>query len=213
MDNYYTIISPSEGQYRDRGSKFLAYCFPVKNIEEVEEYLMKIKTLHPKARHHCYAYRLGLDGNQFRSYDDGEPSHSAGLPILGQIDSFGLTNILIIVVRYFGGKLLGVNGLIKAYRESAADGLQNAKIVTRENKKTWKIKFDFALFGPLHYIIGKLDLEIGEKDLNFPYIIVKTPITQSEQLLDQVIAHVLRVHPESIKGRRKYHGIEVIPTD
>ncbi|MDV7392848.1 YigZ family protein, partial [Arthrospira platensis SPKY1] len=119
-DTYRTLSGPSTGEFRDRGSKFLAYAFPVYTDEEIGLHLEEVRKLHPKARHHCYAYRLGLDGNHFRANDDGEPSGTAGRPILGQIDSFGLCNVLLVVTRYFGGTLLGTSGLINAYKLSAA---------------------------------------------------------------------------------------------
>ena len=121
-DHYKTVAGPAHGEYKDRGSKFLAYAFPVYAEEEWQARLEEVRREHPKARHHCYAYRLGLDGNNFRANDDGEPSGTAGRPILGQIDSFELVNILVIVVRYFGGTLLGASGLINAYRQDTGAG-------------------------------------------------------------------------------------------
>src|SRR5690606_2431913 len=116
-------------EFKDRGSKFLAYAFPINDEQELKGKLKELKALHPKAGHHCYAYRLGLDGNQYRANDDGEPSGSAGKPILGQIDSAGVTNVLVVVVRYFGGTLLGVPGLINAYKTATAEALSHvAKI-------------------------------------------------------------------------------------
>jgi len=123
-DKYTTITAPGTGDFRDRGSKFLAFCFPVNSVFEVKEKLQALKKEHPKATHHCYAYRIGTDGMQYRANDDGEPSGSAGKPILGQIDSMGITNVLVIVARYFGGSLLGVPGLINAYKTTAARRLK-----------------------------------------------------------------------------------------
>ena len=121
---YYTIEKPSMAEFKDRGSKFIAYAFPIADAGEFKEKLAALKKEHPKAVHHCFAYRLGLDGTNFRVSDDGEPSGTAGRPILGQIDSKQLTNVLIIVVRYFGGTLLGVPGLINAYKTAAALALE-----------------------------------------------------------------------------------------
>lgn len=126
--DYKTLKSSSVGDYREKGSKFLAYAYPVANEEEIKERLEGLKKDHPKSRHVCYAYRLDLEGNDFRANDDGEPSGTAGKPILGQIDSFELTKTLVAVVRYFGGKKLGASGLINAYKTSAALALGNAEI-------------------------------------------------------------------------------------
>src|SRR4051794_38430929 len=124
VNKYITIASATTGDFRDRGSKFLAYAYPVLNAADIKEKLQGLKKEHPKAVHHCYAYRLGTDGTQYRANDAGEPSGSAGRPILGQIDSMGLTNVLVVVVRYFGGALLGVPGLINAYKTAATNALE-----------------------------------------------------------------------------------------
>src|SRR5215510_1222086 len=130
-DFYYTIEKEATAEFKDRGSKFIGYAFPVSSVEGFKEKLNEVKKLHPKATHHCFAYRLGLDGNAFRVSDDGEPSGSAGRPILGQIDSKQLTNTLIVVVRYFGGTLLGVPGLINAYKTAASLVLQVTPVVPK----------------------------------------------------------------------------------
>src|ERR1700710_1488137 len=131
QDFYYTIEKEATAEFKDRGSKFIAYACPVKNVEEYKEKLNALKKEHAKATHHCFAYRIGLDGNNFRVSDDGEPSGTAGKPILGQIDSKELTNVLVIVVRYFGGSLLGVPGLINAYKSTAAMVLQMTPIIQK----------------------------------------------------------------------------------
>ncbi|MCR4909981.1 MAG: YigZ family protein [Bacteroidales bacterium] len=125
-DTYFSISAPSEGLYKDRGSRFIAFARPVEREEEVREFLESVRREYHDARHHCYAFRLGLDGATWRASDDGEPSGSAGRQILGQIDSAGLSDVLVVVVRYFGGIKLGVPGLIKAYKESTADALSKA---------------------------------------------------------------------------------------
>ncbi|MEM6700850.1 MAG: YigZ family protein, partial [Bacteroidota bacterium] len=129
-DQYKTLAAPSTGEFKDRGSKFFAYAFPVETETEVATALEQVKKEHFKARHHCYAYRLGMDKNNFRANDDGEPSGMAGRPILGQIDSWELTDVFIVVVRYFGGTKLGTSGLINAYKKSAMDALEQAEIIT-----------------------------------------------------------------------------------
>ncbi|MDV7398872.1 YigZ family protein, partial [Arthrospira platensis SPKY1] len=128
---YKTLASSSTGEFKDRGSKFIAYAYPVADEEEAMEKVAELRKEHFKARHHCFAWRFGVDGLRFRANDDGEPSGTAGRPILGQIDSFELTNVVVIVVRYFGGTLLGASGLIQAYRESAAEALRQATIEER----------------------------------------------------------------------------------
>ncbi|HPG12861.1 MAG TPA: YigZ family protein [Chitinophagaceae bacterium] len=120
MNEFLTIEKSTTAEYKDRGSKFLAYAWPINDKDSFKEHLAAVKKEQPKASHHCFAYRIGTDGNNYRVSDDGEPSGTAGRPILGQIDSKELTNVLIIVVRYFGGTLLGVPGLIQAYKSAAA---------------------------------------------------------------------------------------------
>jgi uncharacterized YigZ family protein len=127
-DVYQTIEKESQGFFKDKGSKFYSFAYPVKNEDEVKEILTRLRKEHHSARHHCYAWRLGTEEITFRANDDGEPSSTAGKPILGQLQSFNVTNTLIVVVRYFGGTLLGVSGLINAYRNAAADALKNAEI-------------------------------------------------------------------------------------
>jgi uncharacterized YigZ family protein len=143
-DTYLTIEMPSIGEYKEKGSKFIAYTFPVYSEEEVKECLEEVKKEHFKARHYCYAYRIGLDGKRFRANDDGEPSGTAGRPILGQIDSFGLSNVLSIVVRYFGGTKLGTSGLKRAYKESTKDAFQEAQIVEKIVEDQFHVVFDYV---------------------------------------------------------------------
>jgi len=144
-DTYKTILAPSEGLFKDKGSKFIAYAFPVYSENEIKEIIQTIKKEHYSARHHCYAWRLGHEKLHFRANDDGEPSSTAGKPILGQIQSFDLTNILIVVVRYFGGILLGASGLINAYRNAAFDAITNAEIVEKIVEKLYLVEFDYGV--------------------------------------------------------------------
>jgi uncharacterized YigZ family protein len=125
-DIYRTIATPAEGIYKEKGSRFISFLFPVTSEEEIREILRRIKKEHHTARHHCYAWRLGAGEIRYRANDDGEPSSTAGKPILGQLISHDLTQVLLVVVRYFGGTLLGTSGLINAYREAAADAIRNA---------------------------------------------------------------------------------------
>jgi uncharacterized YigZ family protein len=141
---FYTIEKPAAAEFKDRGSKFLAFAYPVTAADEFKKYLQELKKEHPKAVHHCFAYRIGTDGNNFRVSDDGEPSGSAGRPILGQIDSKEITNTAIIVVRYFGGTLLGVPGLINAYKTVAALVLQVTPVVQKQVEIIYSIQFDYT---------------------------------------------------------------------
>jgi len=141
VDTYKTIAEAATGLFKDKGSKFLAFAFPVENEEQIKQHIQTLKKEFFDARHHCYAYRLGLNGELWRANDDGEPSSTGGKPILGQLLSQELTNVLIVVVRYFGGILLGASGLIVAYRNAAADALNNARIVEKIAKD--EIEFSF----------------------------------------------------------------------
>jgi uncharacterized YigZ family protein len=129
-DSFLTIAAPSEGMYKDKGSKFLAFAYPVNDETEIKARVEALRKKYFDARHHCYAWRLGVGGEHWRANDDGEPSNSAGKPILGQITAAGLTNVLVVVVRYFGGILLGVGGLMQAYKQASADALAHAQTVT-----------------------------------------------------------------------------------
>ena len=140
-DSYTTIKSPSQGIYKEKGSRFIAFAFPISDQEEIKPIIDKIRKEHHEARHHCYAYMIGQERLVWRVNDDGEPSGTAGRPILGQINSFGLTNILIVVSRYFGGTLLGVSGLINAYRTAAAAAIQNAEVTECTLQEFYEITY------------------------------------------------------------------------
>ncbi len=162
-DEYLTIQQASEGIFKAKGSKFIAYAFPVFNEVDIKQALLKVRELHPKARHYCYAWKLGLDENNYRANDDGEPSGSAGRPIYGQIRSKKLTNVIAIVVRYFGGTLLGVPGLIEAYKKSTADAFDQAQIVTQQVQQGFIISFTYAQMNTVMSAIKKLNLTVVQK--------------------------------------------------
>ncbi len=143
IETYQTLSAPNQAEFKDKGSRFIAFAYPIRSTEEVKQYVDTLRQEHHKARHWCYAYRLGVDGNQFRANDDGEPSGSAGRPILGQIDSAELTDVLVVVVRYFGGTLLGVPGLIHAYKTSTQMALQSAQIIQKNVEKTVYVRCDY----------------------------------------------------------------------
>lgn len=145
IDSFLTIKSPSKGLFKDKGSKFIAFAYPVSNEDEIKKHIQYLKKEHDAARHHCYAWRLGVEKIRFRVNDDGEPSSSAGKPILGQIQKFDLTNILIVVVRYFGGKLLGVGGLINAYRTATINALEKADILEEQVKTHFWVEYEYPL--------------------------------------------------------------------
>jgi uncharacterized YigZ family protein len=162
---YYTIEKTATAEFKDRGSRFIAYACPVKSPEEFKATLNEIKKEHPKATHHCFAYRLGLDGNTFRVSDDGEPSGSAGRPILGQIDSKGLVNVLVVVVRYFGGTLLGVPGLIHAYRSAAALALQMTPLVQKQVEQEFRVHFDYTQMNEVMMMVRQYNCRVVRQDI------------------------------------------------
>jgi uncharacterized YigZ family protein len=166
-DEYTTIVNPVTGEFKDRGSKFIAYAFPVYTQEDIQKAQEQVRKEHIKARHHCFGWRLGTDGNQYRANDDGEPSGTAGKPILGQLDKQGLTNVMVIVVRYFGGTLLGASGLINAYRNSTAIALETAERVTKLVEDVYEIEFDYSIMSNVmnslkKYSINVLNQEFAE---------------------------------------------------
>jgi len=196
-DHYRTLAAPATGEFKDRGSKFIAYAWPVRSEEEAMAHVEALRKEHFKARHHCFAWRLRPDGNRFRANDDGEPSGTAGRPILGQIDSFGLTDVVVVVVRYFGGTLLGTSGLINAYREAAAEALRSATMVEKIVQDTFALDFDYALMPDVMNAVKKLDLDVfnekyGERGL------LQIGIRQSEveTTLLKMKAWLWKVSPE-----------------
>jgi uncharacterized YigZ family protein len=160
-DYYNTIDTPSSAEYKDRGSKFIAYAFPVLTINDFKEKLAGVKKEHPKAAHHCFAYRLGLDGTVFRVSDDGEPSGSAGRPILGQIDSKQVTNVAVVVVRYFGGTLLGVPGLINAYKTATSLALQLTPIIAKPILIHYLLRFDYTQMNEVLRLLRQFECTVG----------------------------------------------------
>lgn len=166
MDTYKSIASPSEGIYKDRGSRFLCFAYPCDDPERAKELISQLKKEYHDARHHCFAYRIGLNGDIWRSSDDGEPSGTAGRQILGQIDSAGLSDILVVVVRYFGGIKLGVPGLIAAYKGAAADALGAASIIEKVASKTFTLHFDYLEMNSIMRIVKDLSLEVLSQEFS-----------------------------------------------
>ena len=184
ITTYQTLKSPIQAEFKDKGSRFLAFVYPVQTAEQVKKHVDDLRQEHHKARHWCYAYRLGVDGNQFRANDDGEPSGSAGRSILGQIDSFELTDVLVVVVRYFGGTLLGVPGLIHAYKTSTQMALENAQIVEKNIEKTVRIRCEYPYLNEAIRIAKNHQAEIIEQDLQLDCrLTVRIPLANAEACL------------------------------
>jgi uncharacterized YigZ family protein len=153
VDTYTTIIAPTESEYKEKGSRFLGFAFPLQSHDDIKPCLDALHIAHHKARHWCYAWRIGVDKNDYRANDDGEPSGTAGRPILGQIDSAGLTNVLVVVVRYFGGVKLGTSGLIVAYREAAREALVQAETLEKRITTTHTLECDY---NDLNTVLAKI---------------------------------------------------------
>ena len=220
-DTYKTIEAESNGEFKDRGSKFIAYTTPLDansfittgrdSIEiDFPFFLEKIKKEHPKARHHCYAWRLGMDSNRFRANDDGEPSGTAGRPILGQIDSFGLTNVGIVVVRYFGGTLLGTSGLINAYRESAADALRQAIIVEKIIEDTIEIIFGYDKMPDVMNAIKRLNINVLSQIFEENgKVIIGIRQSETEATLLNLRALIMKMPIEQVKMLENTEGVDI----
>lgn len=159
-DKYRTVKATAEGLYKEKGSRFIAFIYPVMTEEEIKEILAEVKTKYYDARHHCYAYCLGANRERFRANDDGEPSSTAGKPILGQIISNDLSNVLVVVVRYFGGIKLGVSGLIQAYRDAAADAILHAEIVERTVDEVIRIRFTYVVMNDVMKVLKEEEPEV-----------------------------------------------------
>ncbi|MEJ2881145.1 IMPACT family protein [Pedobacter sp. GR22-6] len=165
-DTYRTIAEPSEGIFRDRGSKFIGYAFPLSTDEEAKLILQRIRTEHPKARHFCWALRLSPDRSVFRIQDDGEPSGTAGRPILNAMLSADLSNVLIVVVRYFGGTLLGVPGLINAYKTAAAEAIKESSIVEKTVNDIYEAKFEYLAMNEVMRLIKEEQLAVLDQQFD-----------------------------------------------
>jgi uncharacterized YigZ family protein len=163
-DSYKSIASRADGLFKDNGSRFIAQAYPVESEEEVREIVAALRKEYHDARHHCYAYRLGYLGDRFRANDDGEPSGSAGRPILGQIDAAGLSDVLVVVIRYFGGIKLGIPGLIRAYKTSTADALSQARVVEKVAGKTFRLRFGYLAMNPVMKVLKDMDLAAKDQD-------------------------------------------------
>ena len=196
MDYYKTIEQEGFAEFKDKGSRFLGYAFPIKTADDFKAKLADLKKEHPKAVHHCFAFRLGLDGNSYRSNDDGEPSGTAGKPILGQIDSLGLTNIGIVVVRYFGGTLLGVPGLINAYKTTSSFAIQMVPKVEKAIEENYNIQCSYELLNDVMTILKQYN---------------STVISIEQSLFCSIKAGIPRIRlAQALQRLHDIYGIEVL---
>ena len=182
-DTYHTLEAPSEGLYKEKGSKFIAFAYPVAEEDSIKTHLDELRKSHHSARHHCYAWKLGMDDNNFRANDDGEPGNSAGKPILGQIIKHELTNVLIVVVRYFGGTKLGVGGLMNAYKTAAAAAIDNGEIIQKQLCSHYLLKFSYDEMNAVMTLIKELNLPNYDQQFNLDCKLkVIIPLSESEML-------------------------------
>lgn len=194
IETYLTIQRQSNGIYKEKGSKFLSFALPVRHIDEIKQHLAAFKKEYYDARHVCYAYMLGAEREEYRANDDGEPSGTAGKPILGQINSRGLTNVLVIVVRYFGGILLGTGGLITAYKEAASDALEQAEIIELTVDCTMDVFFEYPVMDLVMNAIKQYQAQIKIQDFHEScFIRFIVPVANKTVLFDKLEKVVSRV--------------------
>ncbi|NML23166.1 YigZ family protein [Pseudoflavitalea sp. G-6-1-2] len=184
QDFYSTIEKSGIAEFKDRGSKFIGYAFPISSVDDFKKRLEEVKKEHPKATHHCFAYRLGTDKNVYRVSDDGEPSGTAGKPILGQIDSKMLTDTLIVVVRYYGGTLLGVPGLINAYKSTASMVLQVTPAIQKAIEANYTLTFDYTMMNDVMMIVKQTNCTVIEQEaMLFCRIVIGIPKARLDEAL------------------------------
>ena len=198
-DAYLTIEAPAYGEYKEKGSKFMAFAYPMNDEEDLNAYLDTLRSEHHKARHFCYAYQIGTGQDRYRMNDDGEPSGTAGKPIYGQILSYGVTNLLIVVVRYFGGTKLGVSGLIQAYKDAARAALDAAEIVQKYITSSYMLAFDYDQMGHIMNVLKDLDIHITDKSFEVNCA-VTIQLRQSEEttMLHRLVARLLNKSMEEV---------------
>ena len=176
---------------KEKGSKFIGFAYPVTSESEIKSRLSKLQEIHPKATHHCYAYRLGINGENYRANDDGEPSGSAGLPIYNQLLAHQITNVLVVVIRYYGGTKLGVGGLVKAYKESAKYTLEHSQIITKELESHLEIKFKFSQQNLIFTLLNKYDAKILEFDAQELCLIKANIKTSKKESISEELSEML----------------------
>jgi uncharacterized YigZ family protein len=198
-DHFRTLAAPATGEFKDRGSKFIAYAWPVEAESEALLHIEALRKEHFKAAHHCFAWRFGTEGQRFRANDDGEPTGTAGKPILGQIDAFGLTNVVVVVVRYFGGTLLGASGLINAYRETSAEALRNAQTVEKIIGQEFQFQAEYALLPDLMNALKKYNVSIlAEKYDEKARLDISIRLSETESTLLKIKAALWRMQVDEI---------------
>ncbi len=189
VSSYKTIVQASEGNFKEKGSSFPAFCFPVQDEDEIKKYLVQVKKAHPKCNHHCYAFRLLPDGSNYRSSDDREPSGTAGKPILNVLLSNELTYTLIVVARYFGGSLLGVPGLIHAYRSAAEDAVKNATIITKTVDKQATLKFSYLILNDVMQFLKQYSFRVIQQDYSEDIqMTIEIPVADLDNLKSKLAA-------------------------
>ncbi len=193
---YYTIEKKSVAEFKEKGSRFIACAYPISHIHEVKKYLQEFKREHLKAVHHCFAYRLGLDGNTFRVSDNGEPNGTAGKPILNVIDSKQVTNVLVIVVRYFGGTLLGVPGLINAYKSATAMAFQVVPIIQKPVELNYELQFDYTKMKDVMTLLKQYNCTIINQETQL-FNIIQTAIQKAR--LTEVLCKLKDLHTVEVK--------------
>jgi uncharacterized YigZ family protein len=209
-DTFKTIEATTFGEFKDKGSKFLAYSTPLSIEADFPLFLEKIKKEHPKARHHCFAWRLGMDKNRYRANDDGEPSGTAGRPILGQIDSFDLTNVGVVVVRYFGGTLLGTSGLIAAYKEATIEAFKAATIVEKIVENTYSVQFGYDKMSDVMNAVKRLNINVLKQTFEESgTLIIAIRQSEAEQRLLEMRAAIMKISLEEAQNRENTEGVEI----
>jgi uncharacterized YigZ family protein len=204
--SFRTIQNASEGSYKELGSKFLAFAYPVESEQEIKENIEHLKKKYFDATHHCFAWILGADRSRFRASDDGEPNHSAGDPILGQIRSRNLTNVLVVVVRYYGGTKLGVGNLIQAYRTTADIGLNNAQIIEKDVTERMTIEYSYAETSEVMRLIKEYDIKIfSEKYLDKSCMLLEVKLIVREAFFRKLLLLQQTGHQISFEDTRKKH--------
>lgn len=186
-DEYRTLKGPSEGLYKEKGSKFIAHAIPVSSLEEVKLNLERLRKIYHDARHHCYAYRIGEEPGETRYNDDGEPSGTAGKPIFGQIQSYDLTNVLIVVVRYFGGIKLGTGGLMQAYKTASKDAIENGSIVMKTWMNILSIGFKYEQMNEIMHMIKEEDLHPKSQEFDLKcHIVLEIRKGKTEEFMQKI---------------------------
>lgn len=210
IDSYITLAEACVGEYKEKGSKFIAYGYPFDDESELEVILGELKAIHPKARHYCFAYKIGVDNNRYRTNDDGEPSGTAGKPIYGQILSNGLTNIAIVVIRYFGGTKLGASGLIHAYKEASKEALESATTIEKYITRSYELTFGYDHMGQILNVLKELDIAITDKTFESSCkVIVQLRLSEELLLLHKFKAKVLQKSMEEIHEKTEIPFCEI----